>query len=190
MKPAPFTYHRASSAAETVEMLAAAGDDASVLAGGQSLVPLINFRVALPAHLVDINHVDELDYIRTDDGALAIGARTRQAAVERSEDGHIVGGVAQGIGTALFEEYVYGEDGNLLAQSYTDYLIPTSMEVPEITIGHCETPSPWTPHGIKGGGEGGRMMAPAVVASAIDDALPPLAVRATVLPATPERVVD
>jgi CO/xanthine dehydrogenase FAD-binding subunit len=79
MKPAPFTYHRASSAAEAVEMLAAAGDDASVLAGGQSLVPLMNFRVAQPAHLVDINHVDELDYIRTDDGALAVGARTRQA---------------------------------------------------------------------------------------------------------------
>jgi CO/xanthine dehydrogenase FAD-binding subunit len=86
MKPAPFTYHRASSAAEAVEMLAAAGDDASVLAGGQSLVPLMNFRLAQPAHLVDINHVDELDYIRTDDGALAIGARTRQATVERSEE--------------------------------------------------------------------------------------------------------
>ena len=107
----------------------------------------------------------------------------------RSLDGHIVGGVAQGIGTALFEEFVYGDDGNLLVQSYMDYLIPTSMEVPEITIGHCETPSPWTPHGIKGGGEGGRMMAPAVVASAIDDALRPLGVRATELPATPERVV-
>ena len=48
------------------------------------------------------------------------------------------------VGTALFEEYVYGDDGNLLTQSYMDYLIPTSMEVPEITIGHCETPSPWT----------------------------------------------
>ena len=85
MKPAPFTYHRATSTREAVDMLASA-DDASVLAGGQSLVPLMNFRVAQPAHLVDINYVDELDYIRVDGGWLAIGARTRQAAVERSAD--------------------------------------------------------------------------------------------------------
>jgi CO/xanthine dehydrogenase FAD-binding subunit len=86
VKPAPFTYHRATSAREAVDMLASNAEDASVLAGGQSLVPLMNFRVAQPAHLVDINYVDELDYIRLDDGFLAIGARTRQAAVERSED--------------------------------------------------------------------------------------------------------
>jgi carbon-monoxide dehydrogenase large subunit len=107
----------------------------------------------------------------------------------RSLDGHITGGTVQGIGTALFEEYVYGDDGNLQTQSYMDYLIPTAMEAPEFVIGHCETPSPWTPHGIKGGGEGGRMMAPAAIAAAIDDALAPLGVRATVLPATPERIV-
>ena len=86
MKPAPFTYHRATTAKEAVEMLAAAGDEGTVLAGGQSLVPLMNFRVAQPAHLVDINYVDALDYIRLDDGWLAIGARTRQAALERSGD--------------------------------------------------------------------------------------------------------
>jgi aerobic carbon-monoxide dehydrogenase medium subunit len=84
MKPAPFTYHRATSAKEAVDMLAAAGDEGSVLAGGQSLVPLMNFRVAQPAHLVDINYVDELDYVRVDGGFLAIGARTRQATLERS----------------------------------------------------------------------------------------------------------
>src|SRR3954452_930760 len=86
MKPAPFTYHRATSAREAVDMLAATGDDGSVLAGGQSLVPLMNFRVAQAAHLVDINYVNELDYIRIDDGAVAIGARTRQATLERSAD--------------------------------------------------------------------------------------------------------
>jgi carbon-monoxide dehydrogenase large subunit len=108
----------------------------------------------------------------------------------RSLAGHITGGTVQGIGTALHEEYVYGaEDGNLLTQSYMDYLIPTAMEAPEFVIGHCETPSPWTPHGIKGGGEGGRMMAPAAIAAAIDDALAPLGVRATELPATPARIV-
>jgi carbon-monoxide dehydrogenase medium subunit len=86
MKPAPFTYHRATKAKEAVDMLVAAGDEGSVLAGGQSLVPLMNFRVAQPTHLVDINYVDELDYVRVDDGALAIGARTRQATLERSAE--------------------------------------------------------------------------------------------------------
>ena len=66
-------------------MLAADPQDTSVLAGGQSLIPMMNFRVALPGNLVDINFLDELDYIRLDDGWLAIGARVRQSALERSD---------------------------------------------------------------------------------------------------------
>jgi CO/xanthine dehydrogenase Mo-binding subunit len=107
----------------------------------------------------------------------------------RSLAGHIVGGTAQGIGTALYEEYVYDEEGQLLTASYLDYLIPTAMEVPELKIGHHETPSPWTPHGIKGGGEGGRMMAPAAINVAVNDALAPLGVRLTELPMTPDRIL-
>ncbi len=107
----------------------------------------------------------------------------------RSLAGHIVGGTAQGIGTALYEEYVYDEDGQLLTSSYLDYLIPTAMEVPELKIGHHETPSPWTPHGIKGGGEGGRMMAPAAINVAVNDALAPLGVRLAELPMTPDRIL-
>ena len=107
----------------------------------------------------------------------------------RSLAGHITGGSAQGIGTALLEEYVYDADGQLLTQSYMDYLIPSAMEIPEFTIDHIETPSPYTPHGIKGGGEGGRMMAPAAVCSAVNDALAPLAAKANTLPMTPERIV-
>jgi len=107
----------------------------------------------------------------------------------RSLAGHIVGGTAQGIGTALYEEFVYDEDGQLLTSSFLDYLIPTAMEVPELKIGHHETPSPWTPHGIKGGGEGGRMMAPAAINVAVNDALAPLGVRLTELPMTPDRIL-
>jgi CO/xanthine dehydrogenase Mo-binding subunit len=107
----------------------------------------------------------------------------------RSLAGHIVGGTAQGIGTALYEEYVYDDDGQLLTSSYLDYLIPTAMEVPELVIGHVETPSPYTPHGIKGGGEGGRMMAPAAINAAVNDALAPLGVRLTELPMTPDRIL-
>ncbi len=107
----------------------------------------------------------------------------------RSLEGHIVGGTAQGLGTALLEQFVYTDDGNLLTQSYFDYLMPSALEVPEVVIGHHETPSPYTPYGIKGGGEAGRMMAPAAIASAIEDALAPLGVRVHTLPATPERVL-
>jgi carbon-monoxide dehydrogenase large subunit len=106
----------------------------------------------------------------------------------RSLAGHIVGGTAQGIGTALYEEFVYDEDGQLITSSFLDYTLPTAMEVPEMRIAHVETPSPYTPHGIKGGGEGGRMMAPAALNVAVNDALAPLGVRLTELPMTPDRI--
>jgi CO/xanthine dehydrogenase Mo-binding subunit len=66
--------------------------------------------------------------------------------------------------------------------------MPTSMDVPSMTVGHLETPSPFTPHGIKGGGEAGRLMAPAAISSAIDDALSAYGVRVDTMPATPARI--
>jgi carbon-monoxide dehydrogenase medium subunit len=83
MKPAPFDYHAPRSVAEAIELLAAHGDDAKVLAGGQSLVPAMNFRLARPAVLVDINRIGELDFCSTTDGALRIGALTRHVRFER-----------------------------------------------------------------------------------------------------------
>jgi CO/xanthine dehydrogenase FAD-binding subunit len=82
VKPAPFEY----SAPESIdEALALLGDDAKVLAGGQSLVPLLNFRLARPERIVDINGVEELAYLRQgEDGSLRIGAVARQATLERS----------------------------------------------------------------------------------------------------------
>jgi carbon-monoxide dehydrogenase medium subunit len=83
MKPAPFDYHAPRSVAEALELLVAHGDDAKVLAGGQSLVPAMNFRLARPAVLVDINRIAELDFCATSDGALRIGALTRHVRFER-----------------------------------------------------------------------------------------------------------
>jgi aerobic carbon-monoxide dehydrogenase medium subunit len=83
MKPAPFDYHAPRSVDEAVELLAAHGDDAKVLAGGQSLVPAMNFRLARPAVLVDINRIAELDFCSPSDGALRMGALTRHARFER-----------------------------------------------------------------------------------------------------------
>jgi aerobic carbon-monoxide dehydrogenase medium subunit len=81
MKPARFEYHAPSSVAEAVSMLGAL-DDAKVLAGGQSLIPLLNFRLARPAHLVDINGLEDLNRVYERDGGVAIGATVRQADAE------------------------------------------------------------------------------------------------------------
>jgi carbon-monoxide dehydrogenase medium subunit len=84
MFPAPFQYHRASSVDETLALLREFGADARILAGGQSLIPAMRFRLARPSVLVDINRLDELSYVREADGVLAVGALTRDAELERS----------------------------------------------------------------------------------------------------------
>lgn len=84
MKPPPFAYDAPSELEEALALLGRYGEDAKVLAGGQSLVPLLNFRLARPARLIDVNRVAELGYLRRCDGVLRIGALTRAAALERS----------------------------------------------------------------------------------------------------------
>jgi CO/xanthine dehydrogenase Mo-binding subunit len=105
-------------------------------------------------------------------------------------EGQIMGGIVQGIGAALMEEYRYDdEDGSLQTGTLREYLLPSMHEAPEIVIEHQETPSPFSEFGVKGAGEGGRLVAPTAIASAIDDALKPLGVTVNELPMTPERVV-
>jgi CO/xanthine dehydrogenase FAD-binding subunit len=86
MKPALFTHHPCRTVAEAVGILGSDPDDSKVLAGGQSLVPMLNLRLANPANLVDLNTIEGLDYIRADNGTLAIGAATRQRTVELDAD--------------------------------------------------------------------------------------------------------
>jgi CO/xanthine dehydrogenase FAD-binding subunit len=81
LKPANFEYHRPHSTDEVFSLLTEFGDDGKILAGGQSLMPLMNFRLAQPAHLIDINFIDGLDYIRNENGAIKIGCLTRQSRV-------------------------------------------------------------------------------------------------------------
>jgi len=85
MKPPRFEYLAPTSLDEALGLLADHGDEAKVLAGGQSLVPLLNFRLVRPAYLVDLNEIPGLAYVRADDGRLAIGAMTRQRAVETAD---------------------------------------------------------------------------------------------------------
>ena len=82
MKPAPFSYSRARNASEALALFAAAGDDARFLAGGQSLVPMMNFRIARPTALVDLNGCEDLSYVVLDKERVRIGAMTRQFAAE------------------------------------------------------------------------------------------------------------
>ena len=85
MKPPAFEYHDPVDLSEALNLLAELGDEAKVLAGGQSLVPLLNFRLARPAHLVDLNRIADLAYVRPWNDGIALGAMTRQRTAERDE---------------------------------------------------------------------------------------------------------
>jgi CO/xanthine dehydrogenase Mo-binding subunit len=102
-------------------------------------------------------------------------------------EGQIVGGVAQGIGGALFEELAYDEAGQLVASSFLDYLLPTAADTPPVeSLVTEDAPTPLSPLGAKGAGEGGTAAAGAAIANAVSDAL---RAEADALPLTPARVV-
>ena len=105
-------------------------------------------------------------------------------------DGQITGGLAQGLGGAIFEELVYDDQGQPLTTTFMDYLVPTAMDMPEGTIVKIleETPTPLNPLGVKGVGEGGSSGAGAAIANAVADALAPLGVAITALPLSPDRL--
>lgn len=102
-------------------------------------------------------------------------------------DGQIRGGFAQALGAALYEEYAYGDDGSYLTGTLADYLLPTTMEVPDPVILHMETPSPFTPLGAKGVGEGNCMSTPVCIANAVADALD---VKDLTLPLVPAKLAE
>jgi aerobic carbon-monoxide dehydrogenase large subunit len=103
-------------------------------------------------------------------------------------DGQLHGGIAQGIGNALFEEVVYDELGNNRTATLADYMPPTAAEIPPIELHHIETPTEASVTGAKGLGEGGAIGAPAAVLNAINDALSPFGVAIDEIPATPQRI--
>jgi 2-furoyl-CoA dehydrogenase large subunit len=106
-------------------------------------------------------------------------------------DGQIRGGFAQGVGAALMEEFRYTADGGFQSGTFADYLVPTTCEVPEPVILHMETPSPFTPLGAKGLGEGNNMSTPVCIANAVADALSSLRDVVDIrLPMTPAKVME
>ena len=103
-------------------------------------------------------------------------------------EGQVHGAAAHGIAAALLEEFIYDENGQLLTTSFMDYLKPTAADLPNIEGDRLETPSPLTLLGTKGVGEGGAVVAPAAIASAVEDALAPLGIHIAALPIVPSRL--
>jgi carbon-monoxide dehydrogenase large subunit len=104
-------------------------------------------------------------------------------------DGQVHGAVVQGIGGALFENMLYGDDGQVLSSTFLDYLLPTAPEIPDIQVVHVETPSPNSIGGVKGMAESGAVATPAAVANAVADALSPFDVVIESLPLSPQAVI-
>ena len=105
-------------------------------------------------------------------------------------EGQIVGGVAHGIGNALFERLLFDENGQPQTTSFADYLLPMAPDVPHVETLHTETPSPLNPIGVKGAGEGGTIAVIAAIISAVENALEPFGVRLAEMPVSPERIIE
>ena len=125
--------------------------------------------------------VEILDYVVVEDGGVLVNPMI--------VDGQVCGGTAQGIGTCLYEAMPFSPQGQPLASTLMDYLLPSATEVPRMRVLHMETPSPYTEFGIKGLGEGGAVGPPAAIVSAVNDALRPLGVEVHDLPLTPARIL-
>jgi carbon-monoxide dehydrogenase large subunit len=130
---------------------------------------------------VEVGSIEILDYVIAED----CGRMVNPMVV----DGQTMGGAAQGIGTALFEESPYDANGQPLASTFMDYLLPGPTEVPKFRLYHTETLSPHTKFGIKGMGEGGAIAPPAVLFNAVNDALRGLNVELSETPLTPRRLL-
>ncbi|MCC6174495.1 MAG: xanthine dehydrogenase family protein [Chloroflexi bacterium] len=145
--------------------------------------PLPTFSSGTQIAVVEVDgetgRVTILDYVSVNDA----GPRINPTIV----DGQIQGGIAQGIGGALYEEIVYDEQAQIL-DTFQDYAIPRATDIPDVRQDHLETPSPLNPLGVKGLGEGGTLAPPAVLAAAVEDALEPLGVRVTRTPLTASAV--
>jgi carbon-monoxide dehydrogenase large subunit len=125
--------------------------------------------------------IELLDFVVVEDGGTLVNPMI--------VDGQIHGGTAQGIGTCLYEEMPFDAQGQPLASTMLDYLLPGATEVPDIRVLHMESPSPYTEFGIKGLGEGGAVGPPAAIISAVNDALRPLGAEVHDLPLTPASVL-
>jgi aerobic carbon-monoxide dehydrogenase large subunit len=165
-----------------------AGVDLSGLEATHAFKPKVDsgaFSYATHAAAVAVDtrtgHVDILDYVIVED----CGRMINPMVVE----GQTIGGTAQGIGTAFYEETLYDDNAQPLTSTLADYMLPGPTELPPLKIIHMETPSPYTEFGAKGVGEGGAIAPPATLFNAVNDALRPLGALVTETPLTPRRLL-
>jgi len=130
----------------------------------------------------EIGQVEILDYVVVEDGGVLVNPMI--------VDGQVYGGTIQGIGTALYEEMPFDNRGQPLASTFADYLLPGTVESPDIRVLHMETPSPYTRFGQKGIGESGAIGPPAAIGNAVNDALREFGAEVSQLPITPRRILE
>ncbi len=128
----------------------------------------------------ETGEVDLVRYVAVDD----VGKKINPMIV----DGQLHGGIAQGVGQALWEGAIYSDDGQLLTGSMLDYALPRASWLPAFELDETVTPSPVNPLGVKGVGEAGCIASTAAVANAVIDALSPLGIRHLDMPYTPQKV--
>jgi carbon-monoxide dehydrogenase large subunit len=148
--------------------------------------PTVTWSYAVHAVVVDVDIA--LGRVRLEDYVVAhdCGVLVNPMLAE----GQIVGGTVQGIGGAMLEELIYDGEGQLLAGSFLDYLMPSAADTPRIRVVHEQSASPSNPFGVKGLGEGGAIGPPVAIANAVCDALAPYEVEFNDTPITPERIFD
>jgi carbon-monoxide dehydrogenase large subunit len=148
--------------------------------------PTVTWSYAVHAALIEVDR--ELGQVSIDKYVIAhdCGVVVNPMLVE----GQIVGGCAQGIGGAMFEELSYNADGQLLTGSFMDYMLPTACEIPGMQLIHQHSPSPLNPLGVKGVGEGGPIAPPVVIANAVSDALRPFKTEFNSTPIKPQQIAQ
>ncbi|HKS69758.1 MAG TPA: molybdopterin cofactor-binding domain-containing protein, partial [Ktedonobacterales bacterium] len=145
-----------------------------------------NFTFPFGSHIcvtevdAETGEVKILRYVAVDDVGVVINPMI--------VDGQVHGGVAQGIGQALYEHAIYDESGNLVTGSMLDYAVPNATQIPQMELARTETPCPHNATGIKGVGETGTIASSQAVVNSVVDALSPLGIRHIDMPLTPERV--
>jgi carbon-monoxide dehydrogenase large subunit len=130
----------------------------------------------------DNGTIEILDYVVSEDCGTMINPMI--------VDGQVQGGIAQGIGTALYEEIPYDDRGQPLATTFADYMVPCAPEIPAVRIAHLVTPALTTEYGVKGLGEGGAIAPPAAIANAVADAFRDIGASFDETPLTPRRVSE
>ena len=128
----------------------------------------------------DTGETHILSYVAVDDGGRILNSYLAEAQIH--------GGLAQGIGQALYEEIVYDENGQPLTSTLQDYTLPNAEQVPTFVTANAESPSPTNPLGAKGVGEAGCIAAPPAIVNAVLDALSPLGIKSIDMPLKPEKV--